>query len=190
MFGSVLRHDFEPDRSNIDFLVEYRQHTLEEHSENFFGLWEALQAIFGRDIDPVEASAIENPYFREAVESTKVPLYVATQSAALSGRYPAGMPGNPRVAAGKSQQAYESALLLRSGIERQLTIIGEAMREVIRFDPCLAGHLPESSRITGFRNVLVHHYFEIDDEVVWIIVMRRVPELLAVVGELLPGETA
>jgi predicted nucleotidyltransferase len=77
LFGSALRDDFAPERSDIDFLVEYRHHTPEEHYENFFGLWEALQAMFGRDIDLVESSAIKNPYFREAVESTKVPLYVA-----------------------------------------------------------------------------------------------------------------
>jgi uncharacterized protein with HEPN domain len=88
-------------------------------------------------------------------------------------------------AAGKTLLDYEADRLLRSGIERQLTIIGEAMRAVIRFDPSLAGRLPESSRIIGFRNVLVHHYFEIEDEVVWIIVARRVPELLVVVDELL-----
>jgi predicted nucleotidyltransferase len=77
LFGSALRDDFAPERSDLDFLVVYGPHTPEEHYENFFGLWEALQALFGRNIDLVELSAIRNPYFREAVETTKVPLYVA-----------------------------------------------------------------------------------------------------------------
>ena len=77
LFGSALRDDFAPERSDLDFLVEYRDMPLEDRSETFFGLWEALQAMFGRDIDLVESSTIKNPYFREAVESTRVPLYVA-----------------------------------------------------------------------------------------------------------------
>jgi len=90
---------------------------------------------------------------------------------------------------GKSLQDYEANLLLRSGLEHQLTIIGESMRAVIRFDPSLAGRLPESSRMIGFRNVRIHHYFEIEDEVVWIIVTRRVPELAAAVDDLIETDS-
>lgn len=91
--------------------------------------------------------------------------------------------------AGKSLHDYESDHLLRSAIERQLTIIGEAMRAVARIDPELVARLPESGRIIAFRNVLVHHYFEIKDDVVWVIVTRRVPELLGMLNELLPDES-
>lgn len=78
LFGSALRDDFAPERSDLDFLVVYEPQTPEEHYENFFGLWESLQAMFDRDIDLVEESAIKNPYFGAAVHSTKVPLYGAS----------------------------------------------------------------------------------------------------------------
>lgn len=75
LFGSALRDDFTPERSDLDFLVVYEPQSPEEHYENFFGLWEALQVMFDRDIDLVELSAITNPYFRATVVSTRVPLY-------------------------------------------------------------------------------------------------------------------
>ena len=78
LFGSALRDDFTPESSDLDFLVVYRPHTPEEHYENFFGLWEALQDLFDRNIDLVEQSTIDNPYFRKAVFASKVPLYGGT----------------------------------------------------------------------------------------------------------------
>lgn len=88
----------------------------------------------------------------------------------------------------KTLSDFEDDLLFRSAMERRLTIIGEAMRAAIRIDPSLADTLPESGRIIAFRNVLVHHYFEIEEDVVWVIVTQRVPELLAVVSTLLNDE--
>lgn len=78
LFGSALRDDFAPERSDLDFLVVYEPQTPEEHYENFFGLWEALQALFGRDVDLVELSAVKNPYFRAEIETSKAPLYGAS----------------------------------------------------------------------------------------------------------------
>jgi len=46
-------------------------------ADSYFGLLENLESLFGRRVDLVEASAIRNPYFREAVEKTKRPLYEA-----------------------------------------------------------------------------------------------------------------
>lgn len=89
---------------------------------------------------------------------------------------------------GRNLEDYEADEYFRSAIERQLTIIGEAMRGATRIDPTVVAKLPESGRIIAFRNVLVHHYFEIEDDVVWVIVTRRVPELLGAVNDLL-GET-
>jgi uncharacterized protein len=45
--------------------------------DTYFGLKESLEALFGRGGDLVEPGAIRNPYFKESVDGTKVPLYVA-----------------------------------------------------------------------------------------------------------------
>ncbi len=56
----------------------------------------------------------------------------------------------------KSFVEYQADDLLRSAIERQLTIIGEAFNQLRQIDPETADAIPELPRVVGFRNVLVH----------------------------------
>lgn len=75
LFGSASRNDFDLEKSDLDFLVEF----LEMHSpgafDRYFGLKEALEQLFQRPVDLVEVKAIKNPYFRQAIERDKVLLY-------------------------------------------------------------------------------------------------------------------
>jgi len=77
VFGSAARGDFDPRRSDLDFLVEFSGMRSGAYADAFFGLKEALEALFGRPVELVVASAIRNPYFRESVERTKALLYAA-----------------------------------------------------------------------------------------------------------------
>ena len=79
--------------------------------------------------------------------------------------------------AGKSLDDYQADLLLRSGVERQLTIIGEALNQALRVDPTLAGKITCARQIIGFRNVVVHGYSTIEDETVWGILQNDLPTL-------------
>ncbi len=66
--------------------------------------------------------------------------------------------------------------LIQAWFTRQLQIIGEAARSLSAH---LTGKYPEVpwGEIIGLRNVLVHNYFEIDQEVVWGIVQNDLPPL-------------
>jgi uncharacterized protein len=75
LFGSAVRPDFDPARSDLDFLVTFQELDLDQYADAYFGLLEDLQALFQRPVDLVVASAIQNPYFRQAVESTRTLLY-------------------------------------------------------------------------------------------------------------------
>jgi uncharacterized protein with HEPN domain len=90
-----------------------------------------------------------------------------------------------RFAAGRDFAAYENDELLRSGIERQLTIVGEALACLRRLDPALAATIPDLREIIAFRNILVHDYADIDNGLVWSVLERDLPDLLAVIGRLL-----
>jgi predicted nucleotidyltransferase len=76
VFGSAARGiDFDPARSDADFLVEFKQDSLLPPLEQFFGLAEALRTLLGRRVDLVEASAIANPFIRASVDRSRELVY-------------------------------------------------------------------------------------------------------------------
>jgi predicted nucleotidyltransferase len=77
VFGSAARPDFDPDRSDLDFVVEFEEMPPAERADNYFGLLFELERLFQRPVDLVQLSAIRNPYFRDEVEETRLPVYVA-----------------------------------------------------------------------------------------------------------------
>lgn len=77
VFGSAAHGEFDPERSDVDFLVELDPPTGMSRFDAYFGLKEALEALLGRPVDLVGSSALANPYFAEAVERTREPLYAA-----------------------------------------------------------------------------------------------------------------
>ncbi len=77
LFGSAAAGAFDPDDSDLDFLVEFGQVSPGSYADAYFGLLEGLEELFGRPVDLVVDSAIRNPYFRQAVEQTRSALYAA-----------------------------------------------------------------------------------------------------------------
>jgi len=63
--------------SDIDFLVEFEAMEPADHAQYYFDFLQALSDLFHRDIDLVEDGAIRNPYFRRAVDASRVKLYDA-----------------------------------------------------------------------------------------------------------------
>lgn len=57
--------------------------------------------------------------------------------------------------------------LLRSAVERQFEIVGEALRRAIQVEPSLTERITGTRRIIAFRNRLIHGYATVSDEVVW-----------------------
>jgi predicted nucleotidyltransferase len=77
LFGSAAGGRFDPARSDLDFLVEFRDVPPGQHADCYFGLLEALESLFGRRIDLVEAKAIDNPYFLAGIGPERKVLYAA-----------------------------------------------------------------------------------------------------------------
>jgi predicted nucleotidyltransferase len=77
LFGSVASGRDRPGESDLDFLVEFEPLPFGAYADAYFGLLEALEALFERPTDLVVASAIKNPYFRESVDQTKVLIFAA-----------------------------------------------------------------------------------------------------------------
>ena len=77
LFGSAAGNTFDPEHSDLDFLVEFEPLAPAEYAAAFFGFKESLERLFSRSVDLVVASAIRNPYFRQSVEQSKALLYAA-----------------------------------------------------------------------------------------------------------------
>ena len=75
--------------------------------------------------------------------------------------------------------------MLRPAVERQFEIIGEAFAALRRIDPGLAAAIPDLSRIVAFRNVLIHGYATVDDQLVWDVVRNDLPTLLSTLAAIL-----
>jgi uncharacterized protein with HEPN domain len=88
---------------------------------------------------------------------------------------------------GRSWEDYETDAMLRSAVERQFQIVGESLNRLSRADPDTAAQVPDLPRIVTFRNVLVHGYAVIENELVWEVATHRVAGLLQTL-DLLLGE--
>ena len=64
-------------KSDMDFLGSFKDMSIEEYTDSYFDLHEALEKLFGRPIDLVTVNSLSNPYFIESVERTKQLLYAA-----------------------------------------------------------------------------------------------------------------
>lgn len=80
---------------------------------------------------------------------------------------------------------FASNRLVRSAVERQLEIIGEALGRAAREDAGLAESAPDIPRIIGLRNRIIHGYDSVDDQVVWDIAQSKVPALRQALAALL-----
>jgi predicted nucleotidyltransferase len=77
VFGSAVRDDFDPARSDVDLLVEFEPETGENRFELYFRLHQSLESILNRKVDLIEAGSVKNPYLLRAVDRDKKALYAA-----------------------------------------------------------------------------------------------------------------
>lgn len=87
-------------------------------------------------------------------------------------------------ASGRTEAEFNSDLLVRSAIERQLEILGEALNRLRREDASTADRVPDLDKIIGMRNVIAHEYGDIDYEIVWRAATTAIPALIPVLSEL------
>lgn len=76
-FGSVVRLDFDPLKSDLDFLVTFDNAAPTAYAQAYFTLKEGLERLFGRPVDLVTESSLANPYFRQRVTSERQMIYAS-----------------------------------------------------------------------------------------------------------------
>ena len=71
-FGSILTNRF-TDKSDVDMLVDFNSEIDHNtYADNFFEFYYSLKALFGRDVDLVDESAVSNPYFKDELEDANI----------------------------------------------------------------------------------------------------------------------
>ena len=77
VFGSATTDEFDVQRSDVDFLVEFQRGSDGLPLGDYFALKEALEELLGHPVDLVSPARLENPFFRAGVEETREHLYAA-----------------------------------------------------------------------------------------------------------------
>jgi predicted nucleotidyltransferase len=76
VFGSAVTDRFVPERSDIDFLVDFLPE-VHDLLGNYLALKEELEQVLGRQVDLVMSDAVENPYFAAEALRTAQDVYAA-----------------------------------------------------------------------------------------------------------------
>jgi uncharacterized protein with HEPN domain len=90
-----------------------------------------------------------------------------------------------RFTAGKSLTDYSQDDMLRSAVERQFEIVGEALSQASKLDPGLTIAISDTRSIIDFRNILAHGYSVVKHDTVWGIVQGNLPVLIKEIDQLL-----
>lgn len=74
-FGSVLREDFDPVRSDIDLAVEFSRSSRYGPADQYFRFKESLERLLGREADLVELRSMPDSRLKRSIERSQVPVY-------------------------------------------------------------------------------------------------------------------
>src|SRR5438552_15973937 len=77
LIGSAAGGEFDPARSDLDFLVAFQPLQPGQRADAYFGLLHGLEDRFGRKIDLVTREAVRNPWFARSIEACRELLYAA-----------------------------------------------------------------------------------------------------------------
>ncbi len=83
LFGSATSDSFDPEKSDIDLLVELDLSNPIDRGEMLLSLWDGFESFFERKVDLLTDNSIRNPYLRRSIEATKQLIYDGKKSKIL-----------------------------------------------------------------------------------------------------------
>jgi predicted nucleotidyltransferase len=75
LFGSAAAGAFDPETSDLDFVATFADTHVPGYADRYLDFADALEALFGRPVDLLTENMIGGPYFRQAVEAARQPVY-------------------------------------------------------------------------------------------------------------------
>src|SRR2546422_286841 len=80
VFGSAARGDFDPAKSDFDFIVSFADRTPGTYADRYLDFADALERLLGRKVDLLTERCIRNPWFRREVEAVRQVICDVVQS--------------------------------------------------------------------------------------------------------------
>ncbi|MBI2257534.1 MAG: nucleotidyltransferase domain-containing protein [Flavobacteriia bacterium] len=74
-FGSSTNDQFNPSTSDIDLIVEINEQNPIKKGEKLMSLWDVLESFFVKKVDLISERSIQNPYFKENIDKSKILIY-------------------------------------------------------------------------------------------------------------------
>jgi len=131
--------------------------------------------------------SIRNPYFRQAVDTSRQLVYEA-RSEKLPFDVITACRDIAEFTASKAFNDYLENEMLRAAVERKFEVISEALVRLRAKDQETFQRISASQRAIAFRNRLVHGYDAIDHQIVWETVQNDLPTLKVEAEQLLGDE--
>jgi len=78
---------------------------------------------------------------------------------------------------GLSREGFEQEDLYKSAVLREIQVIGEASRQLSDDAKTAHPQIPWQ-QIIGMRNRVIHRYFEVDLEILWLVISQEVDNLI------------
>jgi uncharacterized protein len=75
VFGSAARDDFDPAKSDFDFIVSFADKTPGTYADRYFDFAAAIEKLLGRRIDLLTERSIRNPYFQREIQAARQIVY-------------------------------------------------------------------------------------------------------------------
>jgi predicted nucleotidyltransferase len=84
LFGSAATGAFDPATSDLDFVAVFADTHAPNYGERYLDFADALEALFNRPVDVLTENMIGSPYFRQAVEAARQPVYDERSAPAIA----------------------------------------------------------------------------------------------------------
>ena len=185
LFGSASGPEPAENPGDVDVLVRFGPVRPGELFTTYFALKKGLEAILGRPVDVVSVDRAREPVRAQVGAGAARGTLCSVIHALTCGTHDAQPNSSSALSSTRTFHEYVASPLLRSGVERQFEIIGEALNQLSRVDKDLATCVPDLAELVGFRNLLIHGYALVDDAIVWEAVTTELPALRQRLNELL-----
>lgn len=76
---------------------------------------------------------------------------------------------------GRQYDIFETDVIFRKFVERNIEIIGEAMNRILKIEPQI--NITSARKIVDTRNYVIHAYDSLKPDILWAIVINHLPRL-------------